>query len=454
MGFGCLIAGFVLLFNPVIHVVDILPDAIGFLLIVGGLTKMSFFISKIAQARDLFWKLAFVEIAKLLSILIIPYADGSTKTLLALVFGVVELILFIPAVNYLFEGLSFAGLWYNGTAMYAKKSAKHKKGANSSEMVTYVRDYILFFYIFRVCASFIPELTELQLYDNLGEVSAFSRSLNSFKPYIYILFLVAGLIIGVLYIRCVTRFFHSIEKDEKFISSLKDKYENDVIPRDTFFIARTMKQALAFFTASVITSFVMTVDNVNVLVGVISSGFLIAASVIVGRYVKQTRLVIPIALLRCVFALFNMVAQFNYFAEYDVSAIDFIDNAYVAYYRMGTLECIEYALAAVSMLLFMVFLMKAIKQHLEVCGVQNNDAMYSKKNHDIETYNTVGGKILLCSVLAVINYILSAAYHFILVSLSLIILINSVVTILWVVYTVHTVATINTMLYNKEIEII
>ena len=58
MGFGLVIAGFTLLFNPVIHVVDLIPDALGFLLIVIGLTKMSFFIGKIEQARSLFIKLA------------------------------------------------------------------------------------------------------------------------------------------------------------------------------------------------------------------------------------------------------------------------------------------------------------------------------------------------------------------------------------------------------------
>ena len=172
MGIGLVIAGFVLLFNPVIHVADLIPDALGFLLIVIGLTRMSFFIGKIEQARDLFSKLALLETAKIFMILTIPYASGSDIVLQTFVFGLGEALLFVPAINYLFEGLSFAGLWYNASAMYEKKVFKRPlnkliariKGKKSVrghkvEWITYVREQILFFYIFRICATLIPELT-------------------------------------------------------------------------------------------------------------------------------------------------------------------------------------------------------------------------------------------------------------------------------------------------------
>ena len=190
MGFGLVIAGFTLLFNPVIHVVDLIPDALGFLLIVIGLTKMSFFIGKIEQARSLFIKLALLEAAKCFMILTVPYASGSDIVLQTFVFGLAEALMFVPAINYLFEGLSFAGLWYGATAMYEKKvfnrplaklivrisawepaaklieritGKKYKKRTyvHKIEWITYVRDQILFFYVFRVCATLVPELTEL-----------------------------------------------------------------------------------------------------------------------------------------------------------------------------------------------------------------------------------------------------------------------------------------------------
>ncbi len=482
MGFGLVIAGFTLLFNPVIHVVDLIPDALGFLLIVIGLTKMSFFIGKIEQARSLFIKLALLEAAKCFMILTVPYASGSDIVLQTFVFGLAEALMFVPAINYLFEGLSFAGLWYGATAMYEKKvfnrplaklivrisawepaaklieritGKKYKKRTyvHKIEWITYVRDQILFFYLFRVCATLVPELTELQLYDNLGEVSAFSRSFAYYKPFLYVFLGVIVLVLGIKYIRTVSAFFKAVAADKTFLKNMDDKYRIDVLPRDTFFIARGMKQSLVCFTSAIFTSVVVTIDDVNVLVGLISASFLIGAAVILKRYVPQAKSIIPFAAVRAVLSLVNLVFQYNYYAEYDEMAVEFVDEAARQYYRMAAFECVEYVFAGIGVLLYMFFLLRAIKMHLEVCGIQHENAMYSKRNRDIETYNISGGKLLLCTILAIINYIFAGAYHFIMLDMTLIVVINTAITLIWAVYTWHSVNVINEMLYDKEIQI-
>ena len=482
MGFGLVIAGFALLFNPVIHVVDLVPDALGFLLIVMGLTKMSFFIGKIEQARSLFIKLALAEAVKSFMILTVPYASGSDIVLQTFVFGLVEAFLFVPAVNYLFEGLSFAGLWYGATVMYEKKTfkrplaklmvkisewepaarlieritgKKYKKRtyAHKVEWITYVRDQVLFFYIFRVCATLVPELTELQLYDNLGEVSAFSRSFAYYKPFLYIILGVTVLVLGIKYIRTVSAFFKAVAKDTLFLKNMDDKYRLDVLPHDTFFIARGMKQSLVCFTTAVFTSMVVTIDDVNVLVGIISASFLIGAAVILKRYIPSAKIIIPFAAVRGALSLVNLVLQYNYYAEYDELAVEFVTEAAEQYYRMASFECAEAAFAAVGILMYMFFLLRAIKKHLEICGIQHETVMYSKLSRDIETYNTSGGMLLLSAILTVINFILAGAYHFIMVDMTLIVVINTAVTLIWAVYTWHSVNVINAMLYDKEIQI-
>ncbi len=482
MGFGLVIAGFALLFNPVIHVVDLVPDALGFLLIVIGLTKMSFFIGKIEQARSLFIKLALVEAAKCFMVLTVPYASGSDIVLQTFVFGLAEALMFVPAVNYLFEGLSFAGLWYGATVMYEKKTfkrplaklmvkisewepaarlieritgKKYKKRtyAHKVEWITYVRDQILFFYIFRVCATLVPELTELQLYDNLGEVTAFSRSFAYYKPFLYVFLGIIVLVLGIKYIRTVSSFFKGVGKDRTFLDSMDNKYRLDVLPHDTFFIARGMKQSLVCFTTTAFTCMVVTIDDVNVLVGVISASFLIAAAVILKRYVPAAKIIIPFSAVRGVLSLVNLVLQYNYYAEYDELAVEFVPEAAEQYYRMAAFECAEYVFAAIGILIYMFFLLRAIKMHLEVCGIQHETVMYSKLSRDVETYNTAGGMLLLSAILAVINFILAGAYHFIMVDMTLIVVINTAVTLIWAVYTWHSINVINAMLYDKEIQI-
>ncbi len=459
-----------------LNVIDLVPDALGFLLIVIGLTRMSFFIGKIEQARDLFSKLALLEAAKCVMILTIPYASGSDIVLQTFVFGLGEALLFVPAVNYLFEGLSFAGLWYNASAMYEKKTFKRwlniagnriftliaritkrayrkQPEVHTVEWITYVRDQLIFFYIFRICATLIPELTELQMYNNIGDVTAFSRSLAYYKPFLYVVLSAAVLILGIKHIRTVSSFFKAVKNDKPFLHSMEEKYRNDVLPRDTFFIARGMKQSMTCFTTSVFCCMVVTIDDVNVLVGAISAGFLIGAAVILKRYIPAAKWVIPFAAVRGVLALVNMVLQYDYYVDYTEEAVKYVEKAYTQYYRLAALECVEYVFAAIAVILYMFFLLKAIKAHLAVCGIQHENAMYSKRNRDIETYNTAGGKLLLSTVMAVINFILAGSYHYIMVNMTLIVVINTAVTLIWAVYTWHTVNVINDMLYNKEIQI-
>ena len=253
MGFSLITAGFILLFNPVFYVIDVIPDALGFFLIAAGLAKLSCFVEKIAQARGMFLKLAYVEIAKMFSLLLIPYNGGSDKILYTFVFTVVELLMFIPALNWLFEGFGYTGIWYSATALYAKhditknvkRDGKRQKNVvRSVDAMTRAKTGILVFYIVRVAATLIPELTELQLYDYLGEVTALGRSAVYYKPFLYVLMALIVLIWSISYIRRVCGFFGSLKKDKPYMDELTRKYEFEILPNGNFFTARNMKRVL------------------------------------------------------------------------------------------------------------------------------------------------------------------------------------------------------------------
>ena len=461
MGFGLVTAGFILLFNPVFYVIDVIPDAIGFFLIVAGLTKLSYFIEKIAQSRSMFLKLAFVEAAKIFSLLLIPYNGGSDKVLYTFVFSIVELLMFIPALNHLFEGLSYTGIWYGGTALYAKrditKTVKsggrtEKKVVRSVDAMSSAKTGILAFYIFRIVATMLPELTELQLYDYLGEVTALSRSATYYKPFLYVVFALAVVIWGVRYILRVSRFFGSLKKDKAYIDALNRKYEFDILPKGNFFAARTMKTVLLLLLLASASSIMIVLDGVNIMIGAISAGLLIAAAVMLRRYVKAAVFIIPIAGVRAVLSVINFVTQYYYFAEYNAMDAKWISGATERYYNLAMLEAVEYVFALASFLFFIAVLMKAVKGHLEITGVETDNAMYSKRNRDIETYNVVGSKLLLTAVLAIINFIMFCAYHYLTVEMEAIGVITTIITLIWIAYTVYTTNTIANLVYNKELE--
>ncbi len=461
MGFGLITAGFILLFNPVFYVIDVIPDAIGFFLIAAGLAKLSCFVEKIAQARSLLLKLAYVEIAKVFSLLLIPYNGGSDKILYTFVFTIVELLMFIPAMNWLFEGFSYTGIWYGGTALYAKhditKTVKQdgkkvKKVVRSVDAMTRTKNSILVFYIVRVALTLIPELTELQLYDYLGEVTALGRSAVYYKPFLYVLCAMVVIIWGIGYIRKVSAFFRSLKQDKSYMEALNRKYEFDILPRSNFFTARNMKRVLTLMLLASAASFMLVVDGVNLFVGTVSAALLIAAAVILRQYSKAALLILPVSAVRGILAVVNLVLQTQYFAEYNAMDAKWISGATERYYNIAMLESVEYIFALVSFLFFIAILMKVVKNHLEITGVETGNAMYSKRNRDIETYNVIGSKLLLTAVLTIINFIMYCAYHYLVVEMEAIGVIIIVIALIWIAYVLHTVSTIANLIYNKELE--
>ena len=112
MSIGYLLIGFLFLANPVIHILDIFPDCIGYFFIIKGLTKTAFFVDRIAESRRIFWKLALIDIIKVFAIGFWPFVSDSGLLLMTFVFSLLELLYFIPAITNLFEGMQFAALWY------------------------------------------------------------------------------------------------------------------------------------------------------------------------------------------------------------------------------------------------------------------------------------------------------------------------------------------------------
>ncbi len=461
MGFSLITAGFILLFNPVFYVIDVIPDALGFFLIAAGLAKLSCFVEKIAQARGMFLKLAYVEIAKMFSLLLIPYNGGSDKILYTFVFTVVELLMFIPALNWLFEGFGYTGIWYSATALYAKhditknvkRDGKRQKNVvRSVDAMTRAKTGILVFYIVRVAATLIPELTELQLYDYLGEVTALGRSAVYYKPFLYVLMALIVLIWSISYIRRVCGFFGSLKKDKPYMDELTRKYEFEILPNGNFFTARNMKRVLMLMFLASAASFMPVVDGINLFVGAASSALLIAAALILKQYAKAAVFIIPLAAVRGVLAVVNLITQIRYFAEYNAMDAKWISGATERYYSMAMTEVIEYIIALASFLFFIAVLMKAVKNHLEITGIETDNAMYSKRNRDIEIYNVVGSKLLLSAVLTIINFIMYCAYHYLIVEMEAIGVITIIISLIWIAYMLHTVTSIGNLIYNKELE--
>lgn len=460
MHIGLILTGFLFLANPVIHVLDIFPDWIGYLLLMRGISRTAFFVDQLSEAKKWFGRLAVITLVRMTAILIWPNATDSTMLLITFVFSLLEVGCFLPAIFSFFEGLNFAALWYNGTAVFSKtekiyqKKPKYIDDPTPEEQKrvhdrgTTWRNLTILFFCFRTFATLLPELTALQLYDNLGNVTANALNYVEYKPLFYTVLSFFVMIAAVVWYIVTIRYFTRIGKDKPFLDALQRKYDNEIVPQKGIFYAQSMQIVLYSFAAVSVTSLNLIFDGVDILIGAIPAVFLMVACMLIGKYVRFAYAAIPIAVLRAGLSVWNFTAQIRFFDAYTYDMIDWIDRAQEQYAALTATMVIEQLLGMASVILFLFALTKTVRIHLQTTGAAIDSAQYNKQAHDLETGNTVASRLLLNAVLAIVQAMIAALYPYGILHISSMLVVAVVVTLIWIAHTIYTVRLIQQAVYE------
>ena len=285
MRIGLILVGFLFLANPVIHVLDVFPDAIGYLLLMAGISKPALFVEHLADAKKWFGRLALITLCRSLAVCIWPGSTDSTMLLLTFVFSLLETACFIPAMLAFYDGLSFAALWYNGTAVFAKtEKIPKKKYADDPEPQPRVhekgsawRNLTIAFFLFRTIATLLPELTALQLYDNLGDVTLNALNYAEYKPLFYLVLGFFVVVAAIVWYIVTVRYFRGIRRDKPFLEALDRKFREDILPQKGIFYAQSMRIALVLLLLVSVSSLNLLFDGIDILVGAIPAFLLIGS---------------------------------------------------------------------------------------------------------------------------------------------------------------------------------
>ncbi|MBO7303172.1 MAG: hypothetical protein J6U68_03190, partial [Clostridia bacterium] len=128
---GAFAIAFVFLFNPNVAIIDPLPDLIGYLILSLALTKAAMINETLYDAKRSFERLVILDAGKLIAIVwtfgIEAASERDTSLLLwSFVFGVLEVLLAIPAYVKLFEGFTLFGNFHPNTSILGIKESKKK----------------------------------------------------------------------------------------------------------------------------------------------------------------------------------------------------------------------------------------------------------------------------------------------------------------------------------------
>ena len=460
MKIGFLTAGFLFLANPNLGIVDFLPDAVGYLLIIHALGVTPVIVPYFRDAARTSVALFAIEVIKLLCLPLLLKNITSLPLVLSFSFAIIELIFLIPLVGKLFNGLSYVGMRYDVPAIldYKEKEKINRDPSSGEKTFSKVRienapkikRAAVVFFIFRALISLIPNLSDLQLTESDSkstDVSFFK--LSDFGNLFTAAALFFGLIAMIVILIRVVPFFFRISKDSAFKASFLsvcEKTKNDPVISRNF----RMNRVTVLLGIAVVSSVFLIPDGVNYVVGAIPATLIALTALLLLKRCGKFVVISIIPAIGCaVFSILEFLARQKYFVELKNkpeaalwSKIAAAHYAKVEYYTLA-----ERLLLLSSLIFILVVLFRVWTKDYRESADDGDEDMYSGEYH-----KRVSLRFKIAAVITIPIFVMSAIEPWLSVNIEIISTIITVVSFVWAVFTVFVLTDITKERYSLDPE--
>ena len=258
--YGWLIFALIMLFNPNLHLIDILPDFIGFFILAKFIERAADAAPYFEEARAAFVKLGYISLAKIPALFVIVLVrskntlDNDIIALFALVFTTVELLYLFPAIKNMFDALTYLG--ERGRVPTLIKG-------DTLISTDALRSFTFVFATLKCSLYTLPEFLKLTKSVDIGSTTSILMG-SRLYPLAVLAAQSLVLIIGSVWLFRMMIFARRIKKDGTFYSAIEEiatvnsyeEYEKKVHNR---FVNRVF----LYFILSAIFSFDLTFSDYN-----------------------------------------------------------------------------------------------------------------------------------------------------------------------------------------------
>ncbi|MBR7184476.1 MAG: hypothetical protein IKD37_02590 [Clostridia bacterium] len=285
LGFGLLAAAACFFWNPIVAVIDPLPDVVAYLFLWAALKYAADLHAPFADARAAFLRMAWIDALKgaaLYWLITVPVAkeQPSAQLLLTFVFAVLELIYALPAWLQFFDAL-FGMIAQNGDisryhlaprtkrvskTVGRRKSPRRPKPTRPVRTLPEVlRKSTAVWIIARAVLVTLPELTALSAYEHSGYVTNFDVDIYSFRRLFVLCALLVMTVIGIRWLVRMLRLSCRLCRDRELLAHLADRYAKEVQPDEGLFRRRRIKLGFALLTLGALLTVDFYVENLNII---------------------------------------------------------------------------------------------------------------------------------------------------------------------------------------------
>ncbi len=348
MSLTLIISGIICLCNPMIALFDIIPDFIGYALILLGLNRLSAISPELDDARPYFRYSLLASVARCLVFFASSTFDETMTLSLTLIFAAIEFGLAMMALPALYEGLSYLNIRYSGKA---------------KEYPEFKTIGIAFFCV-RGIMSLLPMLGSV-MYDPNDELitspdQAVGGSWAEYALILNIVNAVITLIIAVFWLTVVISYIGKLNKDNGFKHLINSAYEQRRRDDPGYFTRRSL--CFAFAALNIGSVFLLDIigDGINIIPDFIFPISAICVLYLIREYTDKEALkkayicgVIYTILSVAGFIEYNLFMKRRFFAPPDILMLHFSSEYYIA---------VAFALAeGISLFMFALYLYDAFK---------------------------------------------------------------------------------------------
>ena len=371
MGFTLLAVGGVFLFNPVVALVDVLPDIIGYFLICLGLWRLSDLNDAFCDCLKYARKLLFVsglqivfwwfcnryipEMMKNPDLIMVPNEHPMSILAFSLGWAVLTCVFLIPMMRHLFLG-------FGTVALRSPDSAVAKLKGEEALWERMTKKSVRFAVIIPVMAV-LPELTVLTSINLLSPAPTVNFDWGPFTPLMRGAAAIVAGIFGLVWLISYLRFFARVKKDSAFCNTISEQYRLEILPQKNWLFYRRMALGVYLMTVGLIFSANLQIDNRILLPSFVCAVLLGAGVAVLGRCgVRGRGFLYAVGAVLTVLSLLRGFYFSSYIKEHEnLEDALYLPKAYEHYQMVRLFECLEAIALAIFLLLFFGVLLQLVR---------------------------------------------------------------------------------------------
>ena len=349
LGFLWIFWGICFLWDPIVGVADFLPDLIGWLFIIVGLSSLADMNDDLAAAQQSFRRMLWVGLARIAAELLVyvflgntadelnPYEASVWTLLLAFSLAVLEVWFLLPAFRSFWRGIATLSECGGARNSLATPDRGGKSLCDRMQRVTAV------FVILHAVLTVLPELTVLSVFVQEG---VYNTALFRFRE---LFRLGAGAVSGVaglVFLIAWGRFYGAWCREVAWLESLRLRYEREVLPDTGLLLGRRVGAGFAFFRVGVLLSANLSILFFEFLPDWGCVLVVLCGCMILGNLLQGSSMLIGVGLSVAVVGVPRTLLNVRYLRSFVPRDSLYLPEAYERYLPVCILASIEAVLTA------------------------------------------------------------------------------------------------------------